>query len=332
MEVGEVDPGDRAAFDEWFAVVEASVAARWPGRPGWLPDELRGPALDPDGPFRTVLLAAREGGRAVGAAWVELPLHDNPHLAQVTLEVHPARRRRGAGRALVGAVERLAAADGRRVVFGWEEERLGPAGSPAVPLAEGLGYAMVLEQLRRELEVPFDEARAAALESGARPHAGGYEIVTLEAWPEEWLADRAAFGRHMSTDPPLGGLALDAEAWGAERVRSHERRIEAMGRRVTVAAAVDRATGRPVAFSELTVSRAVPEIAYQWDTLVLPSHRGHRLGLLVKVANLRRLGEISPETRTVVTWNARDNEPMIAVNEALGARVVAIGRTWQKRL
>ena len=105
-----------------------------------------------------------------------------------------------------------------------------------------------------------------------------------------------------------------------------------MGRRLSVAAALERSSGRAVAFSELTVPRTAPELAYQWDTLVLPAHRGHRLGLLVKLANLARLAELSPATTEVVTWNARDNEPMIAVNESLGARVTALGRTWQKRL
>ncbi len=332
LAVEPVDPVNGSAYAEWYAVIEACDQDRWPGRAGWQPDELRAPALDPDGSARVVLFGARLGGRVVGAGSVDLPLHDNPHLAQVRVEVTPQRRRRGVGRALVAAAERLAAAEGRSVLFGWEEEPVGTDGSGAVAFATGLGYEMVLENLRRDLSVPVDPALVAGLGAAAAPYAEGYEVLTFDAWPERWLEDRAAFGRHMSTDPPLGGMALEEEVWSPDRIRHHERLVEAMGRRLTVAVAVARSSGRAVAFSELTVSRTVPELAYQWDTLVLPAHRGHRLGLLIKLANLARLAEVSPATTDVVTWNARDNEPMIAVNDALGARVASVGRTWQKRL
>ncbi len=330
--VEPVDPADGSAYAEWYAVVEACGQDRWPGRPGWQPDELRAPALDPHGSARVLLLGARLGGRVVGAGSVELPVHDNPHLARVSVEVTPQRRRGGVGRGLVAAAERLAAAEGRSVLVGEEEVPVGTDGPGAVAFATGLGYDMVLENLRRELSVPLDPALVAGIETATAPHAEGYEVVTFDEWPERWLEDRATFGRHMSTDPPLGGMALEEEVWSPDRIRHHERLVGAMGRRLSVAAALERSSGRAVAFSELTVPRTAPELAYQWDTLVLPAHRGHRLGLLVKLANLARLAELSPATTEVVTWNARDNEPMIAVNEALGARVTALGRTWQKGL
>jgi GNAT superfamily N-acetyltransferase len=326
-----VDPADEEGFAAWFAVVDAANRHRWPGRPGWQAAELRAPALDAHGAKRAVLLAAHLDGSVVGAAKLELPRHDNPHLAELMLEVVPGARRRGAGRALVHEAERVAAADGRNVLFGTEEEPVGSAGG-GPPFAAALGYALVLESLRRDLAVPVDPARLAELEAAAAPRATGYEIVAFASWPVGWLEDRAAFGRHMSTDPPLGGLALHEEVWGPERVRRQEQMVEAMGRRLLVAAAIERASGRAVAFSELTVSMSVPETAWQWDTLVLPAHRGHRLGLLVKLANLARLAETSPRTTSVSTWNAAANDPMIAVNETLGARVVSVGRTWQRRI
>ena len=247
------------------------------------------------------------------------------------MEVHPDHRRRGAGGALLAAAEQVAADDRRQVVFGDEEVRTDGTGN--APFARSHGYSMVLENLRRELTVPLDPISAERLQATAAPHAADYEIVVFgHPWPEEWLEDRVVFGRRMSTDPPAGGFALTEERWDAARVRGLERLVEGMGREALVGAAVERSTGRPVAFTELTVSRTVPEVAYQWDTLVLPEHRGHRLGMLVKLANLRRLAERSPGTSTIVTWNARANDPMIAVNDALGCQVVSVGYTWQKRL
>lgn len=330
-----VDPADPHDFAAWFAVVDAAGQERWPGRPGWQPDELRAPALDPQGAVRTVLLA--EGDPMVGAGLVELPRHDNRHLAQVMVEVHPDHRRRGVGSAVLAACERLAAADGRRVVWGNDELRLPEAEAEAeaggFPFGEAHGYGLVLENLRRELVVPVDPERARRLEASALARAAGYDVVTFTGrWPDEWLEDRVLFGRLMSTDAPLGGWALQEERWDRDRVRRHERLVDRMGRELAVAVARHRASGRPVAFTELTVSRAVPELAHQWDTLVLPEHRGRRLGLLVKLANLRQLAAISPGTEVVATWNARSNRPMIDVNDALGCRVVSVGRTWQKEL
>ena len=74
------------------------------------------------------------------------------------------------------------------------------------------------------------------------------------------------------------------------------------------------------------------ERAYQWGTLVRPDHRGHRLGLAVKVANVRLLQETQPQITTVVTFNADVNAPMVAVNERLGFRPVQWMGEVQKRL
>jgi GNAT superfamily N-acetyltransferase len=80
------------------------------------------------------------------------------------------------------------------------------------------------------------------------------------------------------------------------------------------------------------VSIAVPTIGYQWDTLVRSDHRGHRLGLLMKLANLRQVRERSPQTRFLNTWNAESNAPMVSVNERLGFVVVEAWEEWQLHL
>ena len=63
----------------------------------------------------------------------------------------------------------------------------------------------------------------------------------------------------------------------------------------------------------------------QDDTLVLKEHRGHRLGMLLKVANLEFLQRERPGHPAVTTFNAAENEHMLAVNDALGFVPVRVG-------
>jgi RimJ/RimL family protein N-acetyltransferase len=59
---------------------------------------------------------------------------------------------------------------------------------------------------------------------------------------------------------------------------------------------------------------------YQWDTLVLPTHRGHGLGLALKVTTMQEAADLLDGRRRITTYNAAGNEAMIRVNEALGFR------------
>ena len=59
---------------------------------------------------------------------------------------------------------------------------------------------------------------------------------------------------------------------------------------------------------------------HQMDTAVVPAHRGHGLGLAIKVAMLRTLVDVWPELERIATGNAADNKYMLAINQALGFR------------
>jgi hypothetical protein len=54
--------------------------------------------------------------------------------------------------------------------------------------------------------------------------------------------------------------------------------------------------------------------------------------MLVKIENLRQLLGTCPEVVTVSTYNAAENQHMIAVNEALGFRAVERYHAWQLTL
>lgn len=138
--------------------------------------------------------------------------------------------------------------------------------------------------------------------------------------------------RRISTDAPMGDLDLEEESWDAERVRDQWARGRAQGRRAVESVARHAGSGRLVGFTDLLISAATPHLGYQADTLVLHEHRGHGLGAALKRANLAAVHRDQPQVRTVRTWNARSNEPMLRVNRELGFVTTGHTQEWQKRL
>lgn len=65
-------------------------------------------------------------------------------------------------------------------------------------------------------------------------------------------------------------------------------------------------------------------------TRLFDAYRGHRLGMLLKVANLLQLANESPTAALVVTTNAAENQHMLAINERLGFRPVGYTGAWKK--
>ena len=59
---------------------------------------------------------------------------------------------------------------------------------------------------------------------------------------------------------------------------------------------------------------------------------GTASGFAMKVANLWAVMERHPGVRTISTWNAAENAPMIAVNEEIGFAVEALSDVLVARL
>jgi GNAT superfamily N-acetyltransferase len=333
--VEAVDPRDESAFDEWFSVLAVTDQERWPGRPGWQRVERLAMALDEDGPEeRQCVVARAPTGQICGIGELELSRRENLHLAQVEVNVPPAFRRRGVGSALLRALEEMARAAGRRELVGMDERPARANYPPASrPFAERHGFAPVQEMVRRELALPLEPEAARALAENPKARPDGYTMVTFaDRWPDDLVADRCELGRRMSTDAPMGEQDLDEEDWDERRVRQMEAAFAAQNRTKLITLARHEATGRTAGFTEVAVPLGAPASVWQHDTLVLREHRGHGLGFAMKVANLVALAERTPAARTVSTWNAAENEHMIATNEEIGFVVTARATAWRKRL
>lgn len=330
--IDPLSPADEELFVAWLAVHEAAARDAYGDRcTVWSADEIRAFYADQQDERRLAWAGVIDGA-VVGHLELQIPQADNTHRAAVEVLVHPESRRRGIGSALLEVAERAARAEGRDVI-GAESDVATERDDPAAGFAARHGYAAEQTELRSDLELPPTDGVLDATTAEAAEHASGYEVLTSwDGIPDEWLADRADLSRRMSTDVPLGGLALTEESWDAERVRRSFATVRAQGRRIVESVARHIASTRLVGYTTMAVPAHTPDLAYQWDTLVQHEHRGHRLGLLLKAANLRALGADLPDVRRVATWNARENEPMLRVNRALGFEVVGRLTEWQRKL
>jgi GNAT superfamily N-acetyltransferase len=329
-------PADEIPFAKFVEIVRDSDKLDFPEDPGWLPHELRAKARS-TGSRLTEAYVVRDGGKPVGALYLHLPLEENLHLADFhLLTVAPSERGKGHGRKLVEIAEEIAHWHGRTLAITYSHA---PVTATSLwtkyrHFAASTGFEPALHSKLRRLRVSEGLAHATQLEEVALSFSrGSYEAVTWrDRCPEEIAHDRAILGAGMSTDAPRDGLEVEGESWNVGRLRDFEDTIARMDRDLFGTGAVDRESGELVAFTEITVPRASREVAYQYDTIVAAPHRGHRLGTLVKVVNLRAFAQESPVTDRIYTWNADSNDPMVRVNEAMGFEVYAVGTVLQKKL
>jgi GNAT superfamily N-acetyltransferase len=290
------------------------------------------------------LFVARVDDEIVGRAVAETHAGDDADTTWVRTQVLPGFRGRGIGRALLATVERTFPQTRKVIAYVGGTERGGarlasPTGfgsisadAPETRFMQAAGYRFEQVERLSRLALPIDGLDA--LVAAARAASGDdYRIHTWSGrTPERWLEDRALLATRMSTDAPSAGLEEPEDVWTVERVRDADERAETNPRMRVVAAAEHVPSGHLVGYTMLSVPRGRHRAVDQWSTLVLREHRGHRLGMLLKVANLAHLAEVAPGHPSVITFNAEENRPMLAVNEQLGFVGIAYEGAWRKDL
>lgn len=290
-------------------------------------------------------IGAWDGGDLVGVADLQWERDADATTAySVAFGVVPERRREGIGAALLAALEARADEVGRPTVVlmashafddGDGERLRAPQGDASIAadsaparFARAHGYA--LGQLDRmsalDLDGRGDEWRT-RLRAAERDD--NYRVVVWrDRAPEQLLGALAAAHQRMSVDAPAGAIAYEEELWDADRVRADEAQALDAGRITLSAAAVTRA-GEVAGYTALTLPPEKTAV-YQDDTLVLGPHRGHGLGMRMKLANLVALADTDAHRTRVYTWNADENAHMLAINIALGFTPVAVESAWQR--
>jgi GNAT superfamily N-acetyltransferase len=316
---------DAGTLESCYRLVQSCLRADQPaGQPEWSLPSFTGKWVDGfDSNPHESWAGTDSSGAVVGCYLLTLPSRENLSQATVVLRVAPDRRRAGIGGALLRHCAERARLAGRTQLAGdaWDD-------SSGAAFATAVGATAGIADVHRTLRFD-DEARTRLprLRQEAGAHAAGYTLFSFAGPTPEDLLDQVAAVRAAMADAPRDA-GVQPFGWDAARVRRLEQVIAEHGMDTYTVAARHESSGELAAVTQMILDPGAPDCGIQQITAVLPSHRGRRLGLLVKVAMLELLMSAAPSIRYFVTDNAGANEHMIAINAQLGFEISGVTRNW----
>jgi GNAT superfamily N-acetyltransferase len=333
MDIRQVDVFDDTELERFYQVTERAAGFERPHHSGWTLAEARLEFRRQDPTERGEAWAAYDGGIMVGGASVWFPLLDNLTKCWGDLGVDPDHRRRGVGSALVAQIVTRIVQEGRTTLvmesaYPFERRQ----DHPYRRFAETNGFTVAIDEILRILPLPVDPALLQALATETSPHHTAYRIESfVDDLPRELLESYCALSNQLGVDAPTGEMDFEAESvtpqlW-LERV-AKEREI---GRARLTTVAVD-GRGDVVAYTDLILPPAPSPDVWQWGTLVHRDHRGHRLGMAVKVGNLQQLAAADTSRVRVLTSNAETNRYMVDINVRLGFEAIEVAPMLELRI
>jgi GNAT superfamily N-acetyltransferase len=311
-------------IESLLATLNAAVSVDLPDDPPW-----RGES------FREYLSVTMPGERRV--CWVAesspgAAARGEPVLGQANvlllgdmgvldLVVHPAARRVGLGRELLGAAVRRAFAEGFRSMG---VEVVG--GTPAVEFFERYGFRCAFVEIRNVLRMStVDWHRLGEMAGGV---SSGYRVEFYPGGPPADLYEGYAEAKEIVRESyDVGDLELHPSSYDPQRLAASVDTLHARGLKPYIVIGIHEQSGEVAGLTEVVVPAQRPTRADQYDTVVVPKHRGYGLGRAIKARMLFELRSAEPQVTEVQTWNAIENEPMLRVNAELGFRA---DRQWSE--
>ena len=316
--VREWDPGTAPAA-EVAAVLRAMneiVTIDVPEDPLWRMDMFREYlAVTMPGERRSSWLALADG-EVIGHASL-LALEE---IGVLEVSVVPAARNGDTETALLAAVARRAAEEGFESVG---VEVVGA--TPSVEFFESHGFSCAFIEMRNMLNLgEVDWLRLGEMAAGI---SAGYRLEYHPDGPPETHLPAYADAKEAARAGVVNDLELRPSSYDADRLRASLATLRARGLKPYIVLAVHEASQTIAGLTEVVVPAQRPTRADQYDTVVVPAHRGYGIGRALKARMLFELRAAEPGLVDVQTWNATENEPMVKVNAELGFKP---DREWRE--
>ena len=226
--------------------------------------------------------------------------------------------------AVLAELLRRARADGRTSVIAWGDH---------TPAAHAFWTGLGAELRYTEQESSLDMA-AVDPQLMEQWIAAGPTDLQLVHWsrrcPEELIDAMVATANAMK-DAPTDDLDVADTVVDAAMVRAEIEARTAVGLEYQGVLAVT-AGGEAAGTTEVFVNRHRPAASWQWTTVVLPAHRGRRIGRWMKAAMWQRLRATEPAVTALQTGNAASNAHMLAINNEMGFEPTHLMGCWQADL
>ena len=242
-------------------------------------------------------------------------------MAVLEVLVHPDARRLGVGQELLRAAVARAHAEGFATLG---VEAIG--GTPAVKFYEAMGFECAYMETRSVLELStVDWLRLGEMASGV---SAGYRIEFFPGGPPEELYESYASAKYLAQSTVESSeLDLRPSSHNADRLRASLRTLHMRGMKPYIVLGVHESSGEVAGLTEVVVAAQHPDRADQFDTVVVPEHRGYGIGRAIKARMLFELRSAVPKLKSVQTWNSFDAEGMLKVNAELGFHA---DREWRE--
>lgn len=285
------------------------------------------------------LLVVRDAGVVVGAleyTWET----DAPDTVSLWPSVAATHRGRGIGTALLEHAVDRARSEGRVALQSWTAQRPTSGGSRLESPTGSGSLDAGAASVRFAVKHGFTLGQVERISRLALPVAlpdppidADYELAQwIGMTPPEHRNAIARLQMAIQRDAPSGDLDAGFTAWDAERVAENDTLRNKRDATLLTTLAVHRGTGDPAGYSELLAPADATRAVHQGDTVVIEEHRGHRLGMRLKIANLQLLARRAPGHPSVVTYNAEENRHMLSVNEDLGFVPIGYEGGWRREL
>jgi len=330
-----LDAGDEKLLRAAYALRVAAASHDLPGEPQPCWYQFAGRVQLPRSGFHQQIRVLAEGSELVGGYRLELPMLENLDAAVLELAVAPDQRCRGTGRKLLEHAARAARQEGRQRLVMDSHSPLHPEPESetasflravgAKPVAAVTWYRLHYERM--------DEHEYGRMLEDARERSARYETVSwIDEAPDSDQQDMAVLMGYALSGQPSDSLDWRPAPWTVDRLAGYDRLMRTCRTTRFTTAARDRESGALVGETTLALTHTPRTHATQCETIVAPPHRGHGLGIRLKLENLRFALTSEPLLKLIDTLVADSNGPMIDINRPLGFHPHRTFIRWQLEL